>query len=190
MAVVLAAGASPGMNVLDLCAAPGTKTTHLAELMGGQGAITAVDVPGRLHLVEDNCRRMGIDIVTVRSTEEMAQLPEASFDVVLADVPCTNTGVLARRPEAKWRFSADGLHKVVADQKFLLSAAAAFVRPGGRLVYSTCSLEPEENEMLVGRFARAFPQRKLLSRTRTLPGGADDPAQWYDGGFAAIFQST
>jgi len=189
-AVSLATGVAPGMNVLDLCAAPGTKTTHLAELMAGQGAITAVDVPGRLHLVADNCRRMGVDIVTTRSTEEMAQLPEASFDVVLADVPCTNTGVLSRRPEAKWHFSADGLHKVVADQKFLLSAAAVFVRPGGRLVYSTCSLEPEEDEMLVGRFAKAFPKVKLLSKSRTLPGGADDATQWHDGGFAAIFQST
>ena len=185
--VVLAAGPRPGMNVLDICAAPGTKTTHLAEMMDDSGSITAVDSPAKLQRIEDNCRRLDLTIVKTHPAEQLPQLPVQSFDMVLADVPCTNTGVLARRAEARWRFRQENLRRLVNDQQFLLAAAAGFVRPGGRLVYSTCSLEPQEGPDLVRRFRRKQSRLKLVKDNLTMPAGADDPSRWYDGGYVAIF---
>ena len=118
------------MSVLDFCAAPGTKTTHLAELMGNQGSILALDVsPAKLEKIESNCRRMGISNVKTLSAERAGGLTPQSYDLVLADVPCSNTGVLARRPEARWRFNHDALGRLIKDQQFLAAAAGQFVRP-------------------------------------------------------------
>ncbi|KKK85462.1 hypothetical protein LCGC14_2773060, partial [marine sediment metagenome] len=155
-AVIARAPVAPGMRVLDLCAAPGTKTTHLAERMADRGEIVAVDVSAeKLSRIEDNCRRMKISIVRTLLAEKVTTLDPESFDLVLADVPCSNTGVLARRPEARWRFTMERMGQLVRDQRQLLMLAASFVRPGGACVYSTCSLEKQENEQAV---------RHLLSR--------------------------
>ncbi|MCE5325987.1 MAG: hypothetical protein LLG01_06190 [Planctomycetaceae bacterium] len=189
-AVSLAAAPQGGSNVLDLCAAPGTKTGHLAELMGNRGRITAVDVSEKLSLIEQGCRRLGVDIVSTWPTDRLGELPAETFDLVLADVPCTNTGVLARRPEAKWHFTQEFLADVTRDQQFLIAAAQAFVRTGGRLVYSTCSMETEECEGLIQRFIKRHPRMRVISQKVTRPGGAENPAQWHDGGFVAILQKT
>ena len=186
--VALAAAPQPGMKVLDFCAAPGTKTTHLAELMGNRGSITAVDVSReKLQLIEDNCRRLGIDIVQTRLTTEVDQLQPASFDLALADVPCSNTGVLARRAEARWRFDPAALAGLARDQCTLVALAAGFVRPGGRLVYSTCSLEPEECSRVTRELLRRVPGLSPMEERLVLPGGAEDPAHWHDGGYFAVF---
>jgi len=187
--VVLAAAPKAGMKVLDLCAAPGTKTTHLAELMGNQGSIVAADVSrGKIDRIAGNCRRMGHTIVEEILVDQVGSLNAGSFDLVLADVPCSNTGVLARRAEARWRFSAESLSKLVEDQKFLIRTAGHFVRPGGRLVYSTCSIEPQENGDIARWLARIEPGVKLIRDELTLPGGAGDPTSWHDGGYVAIFE--
>jgi 16S rRNA (cytosine967-C5)-methyltransferase len=188
---VAASAARPkaGQNILDFCAAPGTKTTHLAELMGNTGAITAVDVsPEKLTAIESNCRRLGITIVRTILADRVGGLEPASSDIVLADVPCSNTGVLARRAEARWRFDEEALAKLVRDQRFLLAAARQFVKPGGRLVYSTCSIEPEECSTLARAFADRNDRFKLVNEKLTLPAGAENPAAWYDGGYYAVFQ--
>jgi 16S rRNA (cytosine967-C5)-methyltransferase len=188
---VVASAVQPkaGQNILDFCAAPGTKTTHLAELMGDAGAITAVDVSTeKLTAIESNCRRLGITIVRTLLADQVGGLEPASFDVALADVPCSNTGVLARRVEARWRFDEQALDKLVRDQRFLLAAAGQFVKPGGRLVYSTCSIEPEECSTLARAFADRSDRFSLLDEKLTLPAGADDPTSWYDGGYYAVFQ--
>jgi 16S rRNA (cytosine967-C5)-methyltransferase len=187
--VVLACGVRPGMKVLDLCAAPGTKTTHLAELMGNQGCIVAADVSQeKLDLIAENCRRMGITIVQPILADGVGSLESGGFDLVLADVPCSNTGVLARRAEARWRFSHEALSKLVEDQKFLARAAGHFVRPGGRLVYSTCSIEPRENGEVARWLARSEPPVRLVREELTLPAGAADPTAWHDGGYLAVFE--
>jgi len=187
--VALAAAPKPGMRVLDLCAAPGTKTTHLAEIMGNQGSIVASDVSQeKIERITSNCERMGITIVQPILAETVGSLDSGGFDLVLADVPCSNTGVLARRAEARWRFSPEMISKLVEDQKFLIRAAAHFVRPGGRLVYSTCSIEPEENGDVARWFARSEPRVRLIRDQLTLPGGAGDPTAWHDGGYVAIFE--
>jgi len=185
--VCIRAEPAPGMRVLDFCAAPGTKTTHLAELMDNSGSITALDVSDKkLRRIEDNCRRMGIDIVSTMLSERAGSLEPASFDLALVDVPCSNTGVLARRAEARWRFDEASLAKLAGDQRRLVQLAAEFVRPGGRLVYSTCSIEPEENEHMMRSAAGRGGRLELLSEHPTLPSGADEPTQWRDGGYTAI----
>ena len=186
-AVVEAAKPRSGMRVLDFCAAPGTKTVHLAEMMGNEGQITAVDVsPPKLAKIEDNCRRMGIDIVETLLSEKLGGLDPKSFDMALVDVPCSNTGVLARRAEARWRFDERRLANLVRDQRALAAMAAEFVRPGGTVVFSTCSMEPEECDGVVKWLLEKRSDVKLIREQLTLPRGADDPSRWCDGGYFAI----
>ena len=186
-AVALAAAPKPGMAVLDFCAAPGTKTTHLGELMANRGRIVAADVSrGKLSRIESNCTRLGVTIVSTILAEQAGSLEPDSFDVVLADVPCTNTGVLARRAEARHRFSEEGLSKLVGDQKAIAAAAAIFVKPGGRLVYSTCSIEPEEGRRIARWLCAHQRGLRIDSEQTTLPGPAQTPEQWHDGGYLAV----
>ena len=188
-AVVAECGVHGGMAVLDFCAAPGTKTTHLAQLMGNRGSILAVDVSARkLQRIDDNCSRLGVTIVTTVPGEQVGSLDVESFDLVLADVPCSNTGVLSRRAEARWRFDEHLLAKLKSDARLLAIAAGAFVRPGGRLVYSTCSIEPDECGEIAEGIRRRDPRMKLTYEKLTLPDGAEDPTQWHDGGYVAVFE--
>ena len=146
-----------GARVLDLAGAPGGKATHCAQLMRNQGQIVSVDIaPGRLKLVRENAARLGISIIQVQTADvrELSSHVEGA-DLVLLDAPCLGTGTLRRRPDAKWRKTPNALAELVELQGELLDAAAQLVKPGGALVYSTCSLEPEEN---AGQ-ARAFTQR-------------------------------
>jgi 16S rRNA (cytosine967-C5)-methyltransferase len=164
----------PGERVLDLCAAPGGKTTHLASLMQNQGTIIAVDAnAARLRLLEDNCRRLGVTIVSVVRTDAAAGLPrhlrERPFDRVLVDAPCSGLGVLRRHPEAKWRKTAEDLARHQAAQRRLLDQARLLLRPGGILVYSTCSSEPEENEQVIDRFCREHKEFRRESVAPWLP---------------------
>jgi 16S rRNA (cytosine967-C5)-methyltransferase len=185
MAVALACAPAAGQNVLDLCAAPGTKTTHLAELMDNAGSVLALDVSDeKLEMIRSNCRRLGVAIVRTGLAQEAGGLDPASFDLVLADVPCSNTGVLARRPEARWRFDPAALGELVRSQVRLGVLGASFVKPGGRLIYSTCSIEPQE----CGQVAAEVTQRSGLRIQReqlTLPSFGESPADWCDGGYWA-----
>jgi 16S rRNA (cytosine967-C5)-methyltransferase len=168
----------PGEAILDLCAAPGTKTTHLAELMQNRGRIVATDVsPERLARVAENCRRLGIEIVEPQIIrEDSVDAPAGPFDAALVDVPCSNTGVLGKRPEARWRISPADLVELPEIQKRLLAAACERVLPGGRVAYSTCSLEPEENADVV-RWLLARDDRFRLREERLhLPGAPADGA--------------
>ena len=186
--VILAADVKGGMKVLDFCAAPGTKTTHLADRMGDEGEIAALDVNAdKLRRITENTSRMGFNCVRPILAERLGELPLGEFDLVLADVPCSNTGVLSRRAEARWRFSAKSLGRLVHDQKAILSAAVQFVRREGQLVYSTCSLEVEEcHEMAT--FATERLGVSLEAEKLTRPGGVGDRRQWRDGGYYAIFR--
>jgi len=189
--VVVLAAPKPGMKVLDACAAPGTKTTHLTELMENRGSITAMDVSGKKRArIEDNCRRMGARIVETMPAERLDRLDAQSFDLVLADVPCSNTGVLARRAEARWRFDREALPALVKNQESIAAEAARFVSSGGKLVYSTCSIEPEECGQVARRLTDKEPRLQLVQEKLTLPAGANEPAKWHDGGYVAIFEAS
>ena len=189
-AVVLAAGPAGGQRVLDFCAAPGTKTTHLAELMSNRGEIIAVDVSAeKIDRISARCAEMGVSIVRTLEAGKLGSLELAGFDLVLVDAPCSNTGVLARRVEARWRFAEDALGRLAGDQKRLAVAAAEYVRPGGRLVYSTCSIEPEECSEVSRWLVKRKLNLQLIDEQLTLPSGADEPRQWCDGGYYAVFRA-
>lgn len=146
----------PGERVLDVCAAPGGKATFMAQQMENSGAIVAHDaVAARLGLIRENRDRLGI-----RNLEITAELPsaEARFDRVLVDAPCSNTGVLRRRVESRWRLDAAELPRLADRQLEILRTAAAWLKEGGTLVYSTCSLEREENRDVVDRFLAGAPE--------------------------------
>ncbi len=158
-------GAQPGEAVLDLCAAPGGKLSCLAESMADRGQLLAHDNdPARFELVRENCTRLGITCVSAFDPASAVR-----FDRVLIDVPCSNTGVLRRRVDLRWRLRPEQLGPLNASQARLLAEGAALLRPGGRLVYSTCSLEPEENQDVVAQFLAAHPTFKLESQRELLP---------------------
>jgi len=137
----------PHERILDLCAAPGGKTTHLAELLGGKGQVVAVDLPDRIGLVAESARRLGLTNVDCVAGDGATIAFREPFDAILVDAPCSNTGVLSRRPDVRWRLKERDIEGAVAIQRRLLENAARLIKPGGRLVYSTCSLEPEENAL-------------------------------------------
>jgi 16S rRNA (cytosine967-C5)-methyltransferase len=154
----------PGETVIDACAAPGTKTTHLAQLMDNRGRIVALDPqPARLQRVTEACARLGVTIVqTIESTaQELVSSYAPRADAVLVDAPCSNLGVLRRNPEVKWRRRPEDIPASAARQREILTAAATLLRGGGRLVYATCSPEPEENEAVVDAFLAAHPAFRL-----------------------------
>lgn len=144
-----------GERVLDLCAAPGSKSTQIADMLKGTGVVVASDLHAhRLRTVRDAAKQQNLLNVHCLTLDGLASLPfrESSFDCVLVDAPCSGTGTFRRNPEIRWRISADDIADLASRQKQLLQNAATLVKPGGRLVYSTCSVEPEENESVVQTF--------------------------------------
>ena len=167
----------PGERILDLCSAPGGKTLAIAERLKNTGSIVAHDAhAGRLDLVRENAQRLGVTGIELQPNPEFGG-PEDRFDRVLVDAPCSNTGVLRRRLELRWRIQPKEITRLAAEQLQLLRQAAQRVRPGGVLVYSTCSLEPEENEQVVEAFLRDHSgwtesARRSLHPVRTSVDGA------------------
>jgi 16S rRNA (cytosine967-C5)-methyltransferase len=154
MAVARALAPRAGERVLDLCAAPGGKTTHLAALMGNEGEIVAVEQhPGRAEALRKTAQRMGASIIEVRTADATQDHP-GEFDRVLVDPPCSDLGTLASRPDARWRKAGrpEALAKLQLD---ILGAGAKALRRGGTLVYSTCTISPIENERVVAAFLAA-----------------------------------
>jgi 16S rRNA (cytosine967-C5)-methyltransferase len=170
----------PGDRVLDLCAAPGGKTTYLAEKMGDRGRIVACDVKERrLETVTQLARRLGLTCIETCLLPDGAEAPEGPFDAALVDVPCSNTGVLGRRPEARWRLRPEeDLGELVALQTRLLQTALERVRAGGAVVYSTCSIEPEENQQVVRAVLGSRPGVKLKAEEEASPGRPADGGYW------------
>ena len=145
-----------GENVLDLCAGSGGKTTHLAALMDNRGSITAIDIRKKnLESLRKNAQRLGVTIVDTQ-VRDVSQKPEKAlqeaFDKILVDAPCSGLGTLRRNPEIKWRLSLDDVTNCAALQKTILDNAASYVKKGGSLIYSTCTITPEENEDVVEEF--------------------------------------
>jgi 16S rRNA (cytosine967-C5)-methyltransferase len=174
-------GPQPGETILDLCAAPGGKLTYIAQLMRNEGRLIAYDTaPERLKLVEENCARLGVQISNFQSPiSKASEKPGASqgnwkleignwrYDRILVDAPCSNTGVMRRRVDLRWRIRPEEIGRLRVAQIDLLRRAALLLKPGGTLVYSTCSLEPEENREVVEQFLREESKFKL-ERERAL----------------------
>jgi 16S rRNA (cytosine967-C5)-methyltransferase len=178
-------GPQPGETILDFCAAPGGKTTFIAQLMNNQGRVVAQDVSDeRLKWIQENCARLGVTCVEVlehRSptrrvgVQASACAPDTlkrelqQFDRILVDAPCSNTGVMRRRVDLRWRIQPEEIERLRTAQLDLLEQAAAQVKPGGVMVYSTCSLEPEENGEVVKQFLSDHADFKLESEHELLP---------------------
>ncbi len=171
----------PGEEVLDMCAAPGGKTTYIAQKMQNRGRILAADSSNsRLGLVTENCRRLGVEIVATLPCEGTRLdrcLRGQQFDRVLLDAPCSNTGVMRRRPDLRWRLTEAEIGRLAKLQRRLLEKAFEFVKPGGVLVYSTCSLEPEENQQVIAGMPGLETIREIIP-----------PRDQVDGAFVARFR--
>jgi len=177
----------PGENILDACAAPGGKTGYLAELMENQGAIVACDRDdGRIRTLQDNLERLGVEMAQfVRHDWSSSEPPPnaaavSSFDRILVDAPCSNTGVMRRRADLRWRLSAGDFLRMREEQLCILRSTIPLLKAGGTLVYSTCSIEPEENDDVVTSITREFPSLKFVEQVSLLPF-----RNKFDGAFAA-----
>ena len=166
----------PGERILDMCAAPGSKTTHMAALMNNQGVITALDPkPERLALLQENLNRLQISIVETEvadAREWQATAPEGTtstrYDRVLVDAPCSGSGTLRKHPEILLHLRKLELSSFTQQQTALLNRAFKHLKPGGTLVYSTCSILPIENNLLVARFLEKHPQAQLTHEEQRL----------------------
>jgi 16S rRNA (cytosine967-C5)-methyltransferase len=146
----------PGDTILDICTGTGGKAIHLAEIMGNRGHVLSLDINAtKIKFLNENIKRQGITIVDTRvgdATEDLGKAFHKAFDRILIDAPCSGLGTLRRNPEIKWRFSEEALKKCVFLQQAILDKAALYLKKGGCLIYSTCSILPEENEKIVEEF--------------------------------------
>lgn len=180
----------PGERVLDACAAPGGKTTYLAQKMENRGLIVATEIfESRAARLSENVQRLGASVVEVHTLDFLMQpeqgspLLAAPFDRILLDVPCSNTGVLRRRIDVRWRLTEEDFIRMPFQQFAMVRRAVPLLKPGGTLVYSTCSLEDEENDGVVEQVRSAFPELELEEVRRCLPF-----RDGFDGAFAAKFR--
>jgi 16S rRNA (cytosine967-C5)-methyltransferase len=171
----------PGLKLLDACAAPGGKTFACAEQMQNDGLVLAVDRHAdRLAQLKENSTRMGFACVSITQADATTRAglgnvaaQRGPFDRILLDVPCSNTGVLRRRPDARWRFSEKRLSKLVGVQARMLNACSKLLAPGGALVYSTCSLEAEENEKQIERWIAQNRDFRIDAKAISIPPDSD-----------------
>ena len=162
----------PGENILDLCSAPGGKTTHIAQIMGDKGLVIALDNKfGRLSIIKENCSRMGISALKIICGDgrESGSLLKMKFDKVLVDAPCSGTGILRRNPEIKWMRSFSDIVDLKKLQEKILNNACYCVKPNGILVYSTCSIELEENQEVIESFMSNHKNFVLEKITDEIP---------------------
>lgn len=152
-AIVLAP--QPGEKVLDACSAPGGKATHMAQLMRNNGLITAMDIhEHKLKLIKDTADRLGTDIIRTELHDAAVPVPQndGAYDRVLLDAPCSGLGIIRRKPDIKWAKESRDIGSITALQRRLINSVSKAVRPGGVMVYSTCTLLPDENERIVRDF--------------------------------------
>lgn len=168
----------PGETVLDLCAAPGGKLSYIAQLMKNEGRLVGYDTNSeRVKLIGENCTRLGIscvETISVQKNSDRSPAPffaawTARFDRVLVDAPCSNTGVMRRRVDLRWRIRSDEINRLRNNQLQLLRQAVPLVKSGGTLVYSTCSMEPEENSQVVNILLAENPWLSLRNQRELIP---------------------
>ena len=158
-----------GMTVLDLAAAPGGKTSHLAELMNNTGQITALDISAkRLRLVEENLKRLGVENVKLKKADAAQYKDEQQYDRILADLPCSGLGLIASKPEIKWEKDQSVIKKMAELQSEILNNNLSKLKNGGKLLYSTCTISREENQEIVDRILQDNKELKLLDLSQKL----------------------
>lgn len=175
-------------KILDMCAAPGTKTIQLAELTVDKADISATDIDAnRLYKLNESINRLGLNSITLIHHEKICRLQGKSrlFDLILLDVPCSNTGVLTKRPEVRLRLNEKAIARLTFTQDELLMKASHLLKPKGRICYSTCSVLKDENQSRIKKFLSQNPNYELTEEKLTLP--CDDQFD-HDGGYYAIIQ--
>jgi 16S rRNA (cytosine967-C5)-methyltransferase len=176
----------PGEVILDACAAPGGKAGYMAQKMENQGSLVACDYDKlRLARLEQNLIRLGVvnsTIVLIDWLQDTSPFKPETFDAILVDVPCTNTGVIRRRTDVRWRLTPQDFPRMQHLQGRIVKATIQFLKSGGRLVYSTCSIEPEENERVVDSIDREVPELRFSEARSSMP-----IHDHLDGAFAALF---
>ena len=191
-AVVGHCDVQPGQAVLDRCCGRGTKTLQLRDALGASGQVVAVDPAlARIASLKTLVQQRGLSNVHVHQAAMLRDLKDVvpdRFDRVLIDAPCSNSGVLARRPEARYAQHAEALRSVAKLQTDILDDTAGHVTAGGLLVYSTCSIWPEENGGVVSAFRQRHPEYELASETSTLPRSDGGPTAYRDGGYVAVLR--
>ncbi|NDD46129.1 MAG: 16S rRNA (cytosine(967)-C(5))-methyltransferase, partial [Synechococcaceae bacterium WB9_4xB_025] len=181
----------PGDRILDACAAPGGKSTHLAELMGDQGLVLAVDRgEARLRRVDRNCERLGLTAIKTRCSDASQLLVQEptwaqSFDRILVDAPCSGLGTLSRHPDARWRLGPSSIGELVEVQRQLLESLLPLLKPGGRLLYATCTVHPQENQQLVQVLLTSHAELELVRERQIWPGELSGAG---DGFFTAVLR--
>jgi 16S rRNA (cytosine967-C5)-methyltransferase len=182
----------PGQKILDVCAAPGGKTAYIAELMENQGLIVGCDrEPARLDLLHENLTRLGVGIAKIvchdwtKSAVPPEILSNAPFDRILVDVPCSNTGVMRRRVDVRWRLKPGDFNRMQTRQIEIVCAVFPLLKPDGILVYSTCSLEREENKDVVHHLLGWLSILRLEEERRSIPF-----QNYFDGAFAVRLRRT
>ncbi|MGB8227033.1 MAG: transcription antitermination factor NusB [Sedimentisphaerales bacterium] len=186
-----------GWKIFDICAAPGTKTTQIAELISDKGLVIATDKNNlRLKKIDENIRRLGITSIRIMDYETFLKDSscQSCADAVLLDAPCSNSGVLARRPEVRFRITPKKICELAQIQTQLLNLAASLVKPGGRICYSTCSILSQENNEVVTNFLTKHHKFSLENENLILPSACAERSRGveaaeicdFDGGYAAI----
>ena len=163
----------PGDTVIDMCAAPGGKSCAIAEKMENSGRVLSFDVfEHKVELIKKSAQRLGVDIIDAKLQDGTVTISELknSADCVLADVPCSGLGVIHKKPDIKWRRTKEDIEELCRIQKEILKTAAAYVKTGGTLVYSTCTILPEENRLQIDEFLNENCEFKKLSEEQILTG--------------------
>ena len=181
---------TPGQMALDRCSGVGTKTIQMADGVGPAGRIVATDPSEpRCEILKRLAKRGGFPQIHVHRIGQLADLPPdepGQFDAILVDAPCSNSGVLARRPEARYSQIDRHIQSLSRLQDEILDDSASRLKTGGRLVYSTCSIWPAENTGRVARFLSKHPDYRMVNQQTILPHSDDDPAHYHDGGYRAV----
>ena len=178
-------GPLPGEKILDACAAPGGKSTHIAELINNEGNLWSVDRSSRRSKkILANSERLGtkcLQILVADSNELLLKKPDwkGFFDRILIDAPCSGLGTLARHPDARWRMNQDNIQQLVAVQSQLLNSLAPLLKNGGKLVYSTCTIHPEENSHQIKNFLQSKSEFLLEYEKQIWPGEGDNGDGFY-----------
>lgn len=177
MLAVERAGVSENDYVIDVCAAPGGKSAHMAEKLKGTGMVEARDLtPYKTELIEENIRRCRLTNMRAVCRDALTLDPDSveKADIVIADLPCSGLGVIGRKPDIKYRMNEETMKELAALQRQMLAVVHNYVKPGGLLLYSTCTVNPQENEENAGWFEKTYPQFRMLSMEQTFPDHLTD----------------
>lgn len=173
--VSLIANPKPNMTVLDACSAPGSKAMHLASLMNNKGLIDAGDIhPHKLKLISENAEKLGVKIVKPHLADATCTNYPYLYDLILLDVPCSGLGVLRHKPDLKYQMTLEKINEIKKIQQKILNHTSKFLKPGGSLVYSTCTINKAENEEMIQAFLQTHPRFQKESELKILPSAKED----------------